>query len=56
MWKDKIVEEVRRNREKVFAEYNYDINKYMEHIIEAQNKSKRKLITIEDLKNKNGTK
>ena len=36
MWKDKIVEEVRKNREKIFADFNYDMKKYSQYIIELQ--------------------
>jgi len=50
MWKDKIVEEVRKTREKILKEFNYDMVKYSEFIIESQKKSKRKIISLEEMK------
>ncbi|HPI21119.1 MAG TPA: hypothetical protein PKY56_12195 [Candidatus Kapabacteria bacterium] len=50
MWKDNIVEEVRKVREKIFAEFDFDIKKYSSYIIEAQKKEKRKFITLEEMK------
>lgn len=38
MWKDKIVEQVRRNREKIFSEFDYDMEKYSKYIIEEKKK------------------
>jgi hypothetical protein len=49
MWKDRIVEQVRRNREKLFASFDYDIEKFSAYIIEAQKKEKRKLVTLEEM-------
>ena len=42
MWNDEIVEEVRRNREKILEEANFDIKKVIEDIkkIEATHKDK----------------
>jgi hypothetical protein len=45
MYKDKIVEEVRKNREKLFAEFDYDIHKFSEYIYEKQKQHKDKLIS-----------
>lgn len=45
MWKDKIVEEVRKTREKIFEEFDYDINKYLKYIYEKQKEHKDRLIT-----------
>lgn len=45
MYKDKIVEEVRKTREKIFAEFDYDIRKYSEYILERQKKSKDKYVS-----------
>jgi len=45
MFKDKIIEEVRNNREKIFAEYDYDIHKYALHIYEKQKLHKDKLVS-----------
>jgi len=49
MWKDKIVEQVRKNREKLFAQFDYDIKKFSAYIIEAQKKEKRKIITLAEM-------
>ena len=46
MWKDKIVEQVRKNREKIFAEFDYDMKKYSEYIIESQKKYKDRLVSF----------
>jgi len=51
MWKDPIVEKVRKNREKLLAKFNYDLEKFSEYIIEAQKKGKRKIITLEEIRN-----
>ncbi len=51
MWKDKIVEQVRRNREKIFAEFDYDIKKYSKYIMEMQQKDKKRLVTKQMVKN-----
>jgi hypothetical protein len=45
MLKDKIVDEVRNSREKLFAEYDYDIHKYALHIYEKQKLQKDKLVS-----------
>lgn len=50
MWKDKIVEEVRKTREKIFEEFDYDLKKYSDFIIASQKKEKRKIITLEEMK------
>jgi hypothetical protein len=41
MWKDPIVAEVRRTREKILAEFNYDIRAYAAHIIAIQEEEKK---------------
>jgi len=33
MWKDEIVEEVRKTREKILEKFDYDMKKYIEYII-----------------------
>jgi hypothetical protein len=38
MWKDPIVEKVRKTREKIFAELDYDIKKYSAYIVLHQRK------------------
>ena len=45
MFKDPIVEEVRKNREELFAKFDYDFHKFAEYIYERQKKHKEKLIT-----------
>lgn len=50
MYKDEIVEEVRRNREKLFARFDYDMKKFSAYIMEAQKKEKRKIITLEEMR------
>jgi hypothetical protein len=46
MINDPIVREVRKNREKLFAEFDYDFHKFSLNIYEKQAKHKEKLITI----------
>ncbi|MBI5324416.1 MAG: hypothetical protein HZB41_03925 [Ignavibacteriae bacterium] len=46
MWKDRIVEQVRKNREKIFAEFDYDIKKYSKYIMSMQQKEKERLVSI----------
>lgn len=46
MLNDKIVEEVRKNREKIFSEFDYDMKKYSKYILEAQKKEKRKIVNL----------
>jgi hypothetical protein len=50
MWKDTIVEQVRKNREKLFARFDNDLEKFSEYIIEAQKKEKRKIISLEEIR------
>lgn len=50
MWKDKIVEQVRQTRERIFSEFDYDMKKYSAYIIVQQKKSGRKYVTLEDMK------
>jgi hypothetical protein len=50
MWKDTIVEQVRKNREKLFSEFNYDIKKFTEYIIQAEKNSKRKIVTLDEMR------
>lgn len=45
MWKDKIVNEVRKNREKIFSEFDFDLNKFSEFIYKKQQTHKEKLIS-----------
>lgn len=52
MFKDPIVEKVRRTRKKIFAEFDYDMKKYLKYIIEEQNKHPERLVTLEQMKDK----
>lgn len=47
--KDPIVEEVRRVREKIFAECDNDLDKLMERLKEAESLDKDRLVTKEML-------
>jgi hypothetical protein len=51
MWTDPIVEEVRKTREQIFSEFDYDMKKYSAYINETQKKEKRKIVTLEDIRN-----
>lgn len=42
MWVDPIVTEVRRTREKIFAEFNYDVRAYAAHIMAVQEEEKER--------------
>ena len=45
MYKDPIIEEVRKNREELFKMFDYDLGKFSKYIIEKQNENKDRLIT-----------
>ncbi|MGA2296346.1 MAG: hypothetical protein ABSG15_02230 [FCB group bacterium] len=49
MWKDKIVEQVRKTREKIFSEFGYDMKKYSQYIIESQKKESKRLISKKEM-------
>ena len=42
MWEDPFVAEVRRVREQILAEFDYDIQAYAAHIIAIQEEKKRR--------------
>ena len=46
MWKDPIVEEIRRNREEYAAQFNYDLNAICRDLREKQKKSGRKIVSL----------
>jgi transposase len=46
MWKDEIVEEVRRNREVYAAKFNYDLNAIYHDLKAKERESKRKLVSF----------
>lgn len=52
MWKDPIVEEVRKVREQIFAECDYDLDKYIAYIKAAEAKGRaegRVYVSMKDL-------
>ncbi len=46
MWRDPIVTEVRRNREKYAAKFNYDIKAICRAAREQQKKSNREIVSL----------
>ena len=44
--RDRIVDEVRKNREKIFARFDYDIHKYSLYIYEKQKEHLDKLVQV----------
>lgn len=46
MWKDEIVEEVRKARDEYAAKFDYDIDAIYEDIKKQEKKSKRKVISL----------
>ena len=46
MWKDKIVENVRKTREKILHDANYDLSKVLSEIKEMQSKDKDRLVSF----------
>jgi transposase len=46
MWKDEIVEEVRRNRDAYAARFNYDLNTIYQDLKAKERRSKRKLVSF----------
>ena len=49
MIRDPIVEEVRRVREKLYAEFNNDLSKYVEHLRAEESKDRDRLVTKEEV-------
>jgi hypothetical protein len=45
MWEDPIVAEVRRTRENILAEFDYDIRAYAAHIMAVQEENKKRGVT-----------
>jgi hypothetical protein len=45
---DPIVEEVRQVRERLLAQFNGDLGKYVDHLIEEQEKHPDRLVTKEE--------
>ena len=50
MWKDEIVEEVRKNREAYAAKFNFDLQAMYEDLKKAEQKSKRKKVSFKPKK------
>jgi hypothetical protein len=50
MWKDEIVEEVRKNREAYAAKFNFDLQAMYEDLKKAERKSKRKKVSLKPKK------
>jgi hypothetical protein len=46
MWKDPIVEEIRKNSEKLAADVDYDKNRFIENLRKNQLKSKKRLVSF----------
>lgn len=46
MWKDPIVEEVRRVRERHAAKYRYDLDAICQVLKEEERRSRRKLVSL----------
>jgi hypothetical protein len=45
MYKDYVVDEVRKTQENILEKFDYDLKKYIDYIIEKQNENKYRLIT-----------
>jgi hypothetical protein len=57
MSRDPIVDETRRVRENLLAQFDGDLGKYVDHLIEEQAKDRERLVTKEEvLQRKHGTK
>jgi len=50
MWKDEIVEEVRRNREAYAAKFNFDLQAMYDDLKKAERKSRRKKVSFKPKK------
>jgi hypothetical protein len=46
MWKDPIIEEVRKIREKHAAKFNYDLDAICRDLKEQERKSERKVVSL----------
>lgn len=46
MWKDEIVEEVRKVRDEYAAKFDYDLDAIYEDIKKQEKKSKRKIVSL----------
>jgi hypothetical protein len=50
MWKDEIVEEVRKNREAYAAKFNFDLQAMYDDLKKAERKSRRKKVSFKPKK------
>lgn len=50
MWKDEIVEEVRKNREQYAAKFNFNLQAMYEDLKKAEKKSKRRKFSFKPKK------
>ena len=50
MWRDEIVEEVRKNREAYASKFNFDLQAMYQDLKKAEQKSKRKLVSFKPKK------
>ena len=50
MWRDPIVEETRKNAEKLAASVDYDKNRFIESLRKNQSKSKKRLVSFSKIK------
>lgn len=50
MWKDPIIGKVRKNREKLFSRFDFNLEKFSAYIMDAQKMEKRKVISLEEMK------
>ncbi len=50
MWKDQVVEEVRKNREAYAAKFNFDLQAMYEDLKKAEKKSKHKKVSFKPKK------
>lgn len=53
MWRDTIIEEIRKGREEHAAQFNYDIRAIMESLKEEERQSGRNVISFADESDKN---
>ena len=49
MIRDPIVEEIRQVRERLLAQFDGDLGKYVDHLIEEQSQDSDRLVTREEL-------
>ena len=50
MWKDKIIEEVRKTRDEYAAKFNYNLDAIYKNIKKQEKKSRRKVVSLKPKK------